>query len=108
MADSDAHLGRYQGRRHRRVHVAVDQHHIRLRVQAHRLKPCHDGRRLLGVGARSHAKIAVGIGDSEITEELPRHVAVVVLPGVHDDVLDPLPRDQRAVDRMTNIDRYIL
>jgi len=60
--------------------VAARRHGVRSRI--------HDGRRLLGVGARPHSQIVLGRRDPQLPEECLGHRVVVVLPGVDHDVPD--------------------
>ncbi len=46
------------------------------------------GRGLLGVGARSHVQVCVRARQGQVPEEGVRHLGVVVLTGMDDDVPD--------------------
>ena len=54
----------------------------------HRLDALDDARGLHRMRARAHGQILVGRGDAEITKEVGGHAVIVVLSGVHDDLLD--------------------
>ena len=101
VADRQQQLRGGQRGRHRRVHVAGDEHDIGLRLEQHRLEPLHDRSRLLGMRPRAHSERVVGLADSELLEEDLGHLAVVVLAGVDEDVLElvaaplQLRRDRR-------------
>src|SRR6185503_239467 len=59
----------------------------------------HDRRRLLRVRPGPHLEIVVGRLNAEIPEERVRHLGIVVLAGVHDDVLDPRAHGECAGER---------
>ena len=64
------------------------EHHVRLGLQQHRLEPLHHAGRLLRVRARADAERVVGLADAELLEEDLGHLAVVVLAGVDEHVLE--------------------
>ena len=99
MPDAPAELRRHQRRGESGVHVAVHQHQVGAELGQDRLEPLHHGRRLLGVRARAHPEVVVGRGNPQVLEEEVRHVRVVVLTGVHDDVLEVATLGQLAIDR---------
>jgi hypothetical protein len=82
-------LGRDDGARHGRVHVAHDDDHIGAEVGDQRLEGDHHACGLLGVGTGARAEVHVGRAEPELVEEGAAHRLVVVLAGVHQDAVDP-------------------
>ena len=101
VAERNLELRRGDRGRHRRVDVARDEHHVGLGLEQHRLEPLHDARGLLRVRAGSDPERIVGLADPELLEEDLGQLPVVVLPRVHEDVLElvaaplQLGRDRR-------------
>jgi hypothetical protein len=56
VPDRELQLGGRQRRSKRRVHVAGDEHDVRLGLDQHRLEPLHHARRLLRVRPRADAQ----------------------------------------------------
>jgi hypothetical protein len=77
-----------QRRGRRRVHVARDEHYVRLRLQQHRLEPLHHAGRLLCVRPGPDTERVVRLAHAELLEEDLGHLPVVVLTCVHQDVLE--------------------
>ena len=59
------------------------------------LDPDEDLRRLLGVRARAHAEVDVGIGQVEVAEDRLRQPGVVVLAGVDERLLHAVRLERR-------------
>ena len=88
VPDGQLELRRGQGGGERRVDVARDEHEIRLQLEQHGLQPLDHPCDLLGVGPGADAEHAVGVADAELLEEDRGHLAVVVLAGVDEHVLE--------------------
>ncbi len=80
-------LHRAQGAGDGGVGVAVDEHPVRPVPLEHRLEAREHRAGLRAVSARTDGEVLVRLRDAEPGEEHPGHVLVVVLAGVHDDVL---------------------
>jgi hypothetical protein len=81
------------------VHVTVDEDHVRANGGAHWLEALHDQAGLLPMGCRADFEVVVGIWDGEVFKEALRHLDVIVLARVHDDVLDIRPGYQLRMER---------
>ena len=84
----------------RGVRVAVDEHQRGLQLLQHRLERRQDARRLGGVRAAAGVELAVGRRDAQLLEEDPRELVVVVLAGVDDQLVHPLPEQPRDRGRL--------
>ena len=91
VRDLEAELGGDERGCDRGVDVAVDEHHGGRGAEAHLLKALHDQRGLRRMRARADLEVVIGTGDAELPEEAVRHLRVVVLAGVDDDVADSGP-----------------
>ena len=103
VADRHVLLRGDEGARQGRVRVTVDEHGVRGLVSEHRLETDEHARGLLGVGARAALDTAVGRAQPELLEEDLREVGVVVLAGVHEDVVAAAverPGDWRSLDEL--------
>jgi hypothetical protein len=89
VRDPDAELRGDERGGHRGVDVAVDDEPIGSAAREHRLEPLEDARRLDRVRGGAHLEVEVGRRDLEVVEEPGREERVVMLPGVHDHLLDP-------------------
>ena len=98
VGDADAALHGHERRGEGGVDVADDDDPVRLRLGQHRLEPRHDLRGLHGVGPGAHLEVHVRGGQSELLEEDPGHLLVVVLTGVDEDLLEAAPGLHRLVD----------
>jgi hypothetical protein len=87
VGDRQAHLGRDERHRQRRVHVARNDDQVGPLLLEDRLDPLHHARRLNGVTPGSDAEHVVRRGDAELLEEDVRHHPVVVLTGVDEEML---------------------
>ena len=82
----------------RRVDIARHEHNIRAEFLQQRLQPLEYPSGPSGVRPRADLGIGVGPGQSQLSEEHPRHRVVIVLPGVDEDVLDVRPFREAAGD----------
>ena len=87
MNDRDQQLG--CGDRARQGGVGVPVYHqvIRLLLQQDVLDPHHHGRGLLRMAPRSDAEVIVRPGNLQLFEKDIRHIAVVMLAGMHQQLL---------------------
>ena len=88
MGDPDPQLLGGDGAGHGRVDVADHDDQIGRFPQADLFELHHDPRRLLGVGAAADLQIDVRLGHAEIDEKGLTHLFVVMLPGMHQQMLD--------------------
>ena len=84
----DQQLGGHDRPGHRRVDVAGDQHDVRRRLEQHRFQPLHHTRGLLRVRSRADVEVVVGLPHAQLVQEHLRHRVVVVLAGMHDELLE--------------------
>jgi hypothetical protein len=104
--DRHARLGRRQAARERRVGVAVHEHGVRRELAEQRLERSQHAGRLLAVAAAADRKLAVRARETELGEEHARERVVVVLTGVHEDLLVPLTkraRNGRGLDELRTV-----
>ena len=80
------------GARQGRVGVAVDQHHVRPLGRQQRLQRGQHARGLRGVGAAPDAEPMVRPRQSQLVEEHPRQLVVVVLAGVDEHLMRARPQ----------------
>src|SRR6185437_2297816 len=73
------------------IHVAVHQHPVGLEVETGPLEALHHRRGLFRVTCGPDLEIDRGRGDLELLEEAVGHERVVMLAGVHDEMLHTLP-----------------
>ena len=99
VGERQVQLRRGERRCQRRVGVAVGQHEVRPALEHRGLERLQHARRLAAVAARADAEIEVGLRDAELGEEDVGHRRVVVLAGVHDEVLDARAAGVRGGDR---------
>jgi len=71
-----------------RIHVAHHHDQVGVLRETHLLEGHHDPGRLSGVRARTGVEKMVRRGDGQIVEKGLRHLAVIVLPGMHDAAVD--------------------
>ena len=88
VGDRQVQLHRGEGAGQRRVGVAVDQHPVGALLVEHGVERGEHGAGLHAVAARADAEVDVRVRDAQVGEEDVGHARVVVLAGVHDDVLD--------------------
>ena len=77
------HLGCCERARDRGIDVADHDDEVRFSACQFGLEACQNFRGLDSVRTGPHAEINVRLGQSEIAKETPRHLVVIVLPGVH-------------------------
>ena len=87
VGDRNAHLDRDQRRRKRRIHVSHDHHDGRFVVREHRLNTLHHFRGLYRMGGAADFQIDVGEGKPQLRKEISGELVVIVLSGVHQEVL---------------------
>jgi hypothetical protein len=92
MGDSDTHFGRNQSGCECGVHIAVDDHQIWLVLNEEILQCSHDGGSLVAVAARADAEIDVRARQLQLTEEHFRHLVVVVLAGMNQQLVHGIRR----------------
>jgi hypothetical protein len=97
--DRDPQLGAYHRAGGRGIDVADDYNPVRAVLHADLLVGDHDAAGLLGVGAAADAEVEVGSGNAEVLEDCFRHVAVIVLAGVHEHGIRPVRGLQRVIQR---------
>ena len=87
MGDRHARLGRGQAAGQRRVRVPVDEDDVGALRGDERPQRGEHARRLLGVRAAVDAELALGARDAELGDEDRRQLVVVVLAGVHEQLV---------------------
>src|SRR5690348_11348984 len=88
MSNRHSGLRCRKGGRNSGVDVSVYEHNVGFKTQAQRLESRHDFSRLSCVGCRTDTQVVIGRREAEIPEKRFRHIRMVVLPSVYDDVLD--------------------
>ena len=88
VRDLDPQLLGGDGTGHGRIDVADDDDQIGPLLQADLFELDHDPRRLLGVGAAADLQVDIRLGHAEIDEKGLAHFFVVMLPGMHQQMLD--------------------
>lgn len=88
VGEGDAELARHEGSGHGGVDVAVDDDEVGAALGEELLEGDHHLGRLGAVRAGTDTEIDVGLGDAQLAEEDVRHLVVVVLAGVHEQLLD--------------------
>ena len=88
VRDRHLELGAHEGTRQGRVDVADDEHPRWPPLLHDALEGDHRARRLLGVRAAADAEEDVGLRQLQVLEEDLGHLVVVVLPGVHEQLLE--------------------
>src|SRR5271166_489436 len=81
------------------VYVAVNEDHVWFMFQGNRLKANHDFCSLLCMTARTHGEVDIRGRDTELLEKDVRHLDVIVLPSVNEDLGDILSLPQRIQNR---------
>ena len=81
-----------------RIHVAVNDDPIWHLLREHGLDSLHDPSGLHGVRRRAYGQIDIRCTDTEIAKERRRETFVVVLPGVHHELIES-SSTSRAMDR---------
>ena len=89
VAEGNPLLGGDERDRRRGVHVASDEDDVGPVLAADLLERRHDPGGLAGVRVGADFEVDVGPRHAELIEEDARHVFVVVLTGVHEEVRDP-------------------
>ena len=89
MSQANAELGAYKRCGNGRIHVAINQHDVRLARQHNRLEPAHDRGRLLRMRPRTDVQAFVWIRNLQCFEEHIRHECVIVLARMHQCLLVP-------------------
>ena len=89
VRDRQVQLHRGQGAGQGGVGVAVDQHPVGSVLEQDLVHPGQDRARLCAVAGRADLEVHVRVRDPEVGEEDVGEHRVVVLSGVHDDVLHP-------------------
>ncbi len=97
MRQRQIHFFRDEAARQRRVDVADDDDPVGPRCAAEPLVRQHDPGRLLGVGAAPDLEIDAGLGQAQIGEECLGHAVVVMLAGMDDERLRPVPLVKEGV-----------
>ena len=97
VGDRQPGLGGGQAAGQRGVGVAVDEDGVRGDLGEQRLQRCELARGLRGVGPTGDPQLMVGRRDLELGEEDGGELVVVVLAGVHEDLL--VGGAQQARDR---------
>ena len=96
MGDRDVQLRGGERAGERRVDVTGDDHDGGVDVEQDPLEGDQHLAGLLAVASRADAERVVGCREPEVLEDLLRHLAVVVLAGVDDDLRAPTPRRRSA------------
>jgi hypothetical protein len=99
VGDRQVHLHGGQRAGDGGVGVAVDEHPVGLLAVQHRVERREHRAGLHAVAAGADAEVDVGVRDAEAGEEDVGEVRVVMLPGVHDDVLVLSPGEGRGDGR---------
>jgi len=101
VRDGHVEIGGHQGGGQRAVDVAGHDHEVRLALQDDRLKSLQQPGGLRRLRARADTEIDVGLGQAELVKEDIAERCVVVLPGVHERLLeDHARRAAGAVPRL--------
>ena len=72
----------------RRIHISYYKHEMRLLIQNHTFKPLHNPSRLSGMRGRTNSQAEIWLRKFQIVKKRIRHVAIVMLPGVNQDMVD--------------------
>ena len=99
MHDGDPELGTDQSARSRGVDVADDDDPVGTMFHADLFVSDHDVAGLFGMCAAADPKMKVGRRDTQIRQYRIRHIAVVMLAGVHEYRLGPFACLQCVVQR---------
>jgi len=106
VGDGDAELCRGQCRRERGVHIAGDDHDVGRFIEHHAFETLERTRRLSPMRIGAHPEQVIRRWYSQLGEKHLRHLTVVVLAGVHDDVAScgklcaQLLEDRRHLDEV--------
>ena len=99
VADGDLELDRRQRRRKGRVDVARNDDEVGPPVEEDLLEARQRAGRLGAVHARAHGQLSVRPRQGKLVEEEVGDLAVVVLPGVDEPLLDDAAPLERGVHR---------
>src|SRR6266436_3056935 len=79
-----------QRTRRRGIHIPYYKHEVRLLIQNHTFKPLHNPSSLSGMRSRANSQAEVRLRKLQIIKKRIRHVAVVMLAGMDEDMVDLL------------------
>ena len=97
MRHRHTQLARHDGASHGRSYIPHHQAKVAALLQQDLLVARHDGAGLLGLRARAHFKVDVGLGNAQLLKKATRHCLVVMLAGVDQAVA------QRATERLRRL-----
>lgn len=99
MGHGDVKFHRRQGPRQRRVRISVNQDHVGPLADHHPFQRFHHAAGHGPVDQPPDAQMILGPGNVELLKKDVRHLAVVVLPRVDDDLADLRPCGHDSRDR---------
>jgi len=88
MSHADSQLDCGERRGDRGIHIAHNQHHLRLVVNQNRLNALHDIGSLNRVAGRTGLKIDIRHGQSQVRKKVAGEQLVIMLARMHQTVLD--------------------